>query len=265
MKKTAKQITSLLLSALFLCFLLCSCGTPSTSPVEDFTFDYENGNAIITSYIGSDLDIVVPNEIDGRPVTTIGKDAFKSYDLNSIILPDTLQKIDTDAFNYCTQLKEIKIPDSVTYLGEAFNHCENLETIEISDNIHELYGNFASTKWYKNQSDGILYLNNNIIGLKGDQPNEIKIKEGTKTILGSKTFCNMDYYESYQGTSDYNNITDIYIPESVKYIQEKSVGYFSYSGIEHYNVPDDKITIHGKKGSYAETYANDNKIQFMEE
>ncbi|MGN0487637.1 MAG: leucine-rich repeat domain-containing protein [Ruminococcus sp.] len=260
-----KKIIVFLLTIITVCFCFVGCRELDPSPVKDFTFEYEDGNAIVTSYIGSDLDIVIPSEVDGRPVTIIAKDAFKSYDLNSIILPNTLQEIETDAFNYCANLKEIKIPDSVTCLGDAFNHCDNLEKIEISNKIKELYCNFASTKWYKTQPNGIVYLNNMVIGIKGDQPNVIKITNGTQAILGQKTFCNMDYYESYQGHSDYNNITDIYIPESVEYIQDKSVGYFSYSGKEHYNVPDDKITIHGKTGSYAETYATENGINFCSE
>ncbi len=58
--------------------------------------------------------------------------AFQSQrDLQSVIIPDTVTRIEDLAFNNC-ELKAIEIPESVKYIGKyAFSNCESLESINI--------------------------------------------------------------------------------------------------------------------------------------
>ncbi|MGM9733382.1 MAG: leucine-rich repeat protein, partial [Prevotella sp.] len=50
--------------------------------------------------------------------------------LTSIVLPETLERIEDDAFNNCDGLTSIDIPASVTYIGHyAFRSCRNLTTV----------------------------------------------------------------------------------------------------------------------------------------
>ena len=43
--------------------------------------------------------------------------------------------IDKSSFTNCTSLKEVYIPDSVTYVGEwVFSYCKNLKKISINKN-----------------------------------------------------------------------------------------------------------------------------------
>ena len=83
-----KRKIACLLACVLLCISFCSCGK-QTSPVEDFTYEFEEGTVKITGYTGADREIVVPDTIEERPVTTIGEEAFSGYDLVSIVLPDT--------------------------------------------------------------------------------------------------------------------------------------------------------------------------------
>lgn len=66
---------------------------------------------------------------------------FGSDSLETVILPETLTKLEGGAFKY-SGLKYIDIPDSVTYLGsEAMTGCKRLETITIGKGvsfIHEV-------------------------------------------------------------------------------------------------------------------------------
>ena len=95
--------------------------------------------------------LVIPTEIDGVPVTTIGKYAFYRFNrvfsftvseskLKSVVLPETLVTIQKSAFYQCTKLKEITIPESVkTIEASAFAGCSGLEKIVINANDDMLY------------------------------------------------------------------------------------------------------------------------------
>lgn len=53
--------------------------------VSDFTYEVLPDNTIkITGYTGTDTNLVLPDEIDGLPVTVIGAKAFQKYHLQSL-------------------------------------------------------------------------------------------------------------------------------------------------------------------------------------
>ena len=54
-----------------------------------------------------------------------------------------MTRIEEHTFNSCSRLKEVKIPESVTYIGHgAFSGCSSLESIHIPDSVTTL-GNYA--------------------------------------------------------------------------------------------------------------------------
>ena len=100
---------------------------PQPTPAEYFTFIITGGK--IGSYNGGGgTDLIIPGEIGGTIVTTIGQSAFfNGYlkntweKLTSVILPDSIITIGGNAF-HSNALTSIDIPDSVTSLGaNAFN------------------------------------------------------------------------------------------------------------------------------------------------
>ena len=98
-----------------------------------------NGEATIVQYDGFDSDIVVPAELDGVPVTTIGKLAFscgETYSgvpVKSITLPDTITTLRDQAMECCRSLKKVTIPASVTSIGDfVFTDCDNLTAINVA-------------------------------------------------------------------------------------------------------------------------------------
>lgn len=80
--------------------------------------------------------VVIPSHIDGIPVTEIADSALaKTTDIDEIILPDTITYISSDAFEY-SKIKRITIPDGVEYIGTfAFHRCEDLEEINFGKNL----------------------------------------------------------------------------------------------------------------------------------
>ena len=62
-------------------------------------------------------EIVIPAEIDGKPVTGIYSEAFKDSAITSVEIPDTVTGIFSGAFEGCTQLAEVKGGKNVSVLS----------------------------------------------------------------------------------------------------------------------------------------------------
>jgi hypothetical protein len=82
-------------------------------------------------------ELVIPEFLDGLPVTIIGASAFEGCaGLTAITLPDSLTTIQSRAFRECNGLGSIHIPDSVTNMGsQAFNRCANLQEVRLSNSV----------------------------------------------------------------------------------------------------------------------------------
>lgn len=96
-------------------------GNPS--PASDFKY-VNNGSAVqINGYNGSGGNVVIPDEIEGNPVTRIADSAFKDCDdITGIVLPKNLQYIGSSAFYSLENLKGVLvIPETVTEIdGHSF-------------------------------------------------------------------------------------------------------------------------------------------------
>lgn len=105
--------------------------------IESENVDKFRCSISIDSYIGSAEQVTIPAQIDGLPVTSIGKFAFRGCEsLTKITIPDGVISIGDRAFSWCTNLKSIVISDSVTSIDdEAFSWCTNLESIVIPDSV----------------------------------------------------------------------------------------------------------------------------------
>ena len=68
-----------------------------------------------------------PNIAVPEGVVKIGTHAFEGEYCESVIFPSTLKTVGKEAFNHCSELREVIIPDGVEELGSrAFNNCGSL-------------------------------------------------------------------------------------------------------------------------------------------
>lgn len=100
---------------------------------SEFQYTEANGQITVTGYSGTATNAIIPSEIDGKPVTSIGESAFKGSAIISLNLPSSVTSIDWFAFLDCTKLQRITIPSSVISIGyEAFKNCPSSLTIVCS-------------------------------------------------------------------------------------------------------------------------------------
>lgn len=116
---------------------------PDTMPAENLTRTAqwnaifllsENGDTItrLTDYGRKKYtEIAIPAEIDGVKITSIGSGAFDLCSgLTSVTIPDGVISIGACAFAYCSGITNITIPDGVKSIGyRAFYNCSGLTKI----------------------------------------------------------------------------------------------------------------------------------------
>lgn len=119
-------------------------------PSEIFTEDIyqyyinENGEAVIHKFLGkfnSKTDVYVPDTLGGAPVTVIGRRSFECLDdwFGLICLPDTVKRIENDAFANSTFISKIRISPNLEYIGyRAFADIYNLHAIGYYDSFDDV-------------------------------------------------------------------------------------------------------------------------------
>ncbi len=203
---------------------ICSCGDIRGS--SDLEYELiNNGTEYEVSDIGlcDDTNIVIPVMYCGKPVTSIGYEAFSNCSkLTSIEIPDSITSIGNGAFWGCDSLTSIVIPDSVTSINSfAFYNCSSLTSIEIPDSItHIGMSTFKGCSLLFEIKDSIKYV-------KANNNPYFMAYEVTNKNLASYTIQNGTKYLGYELFADCNKLTKITIPDSVT-----SINSFAFSSCD---------------------------------
>lgn len=134
-----KKIYYLLLGLCCLLFMSACGELAKESPVEDFLYEMNYDEVIITGYKGTDLEIYIPSKINDRPVTTIGEDAFRGYDMTHVTIPDSVIVIESSAFGSCECLTSIYFSKSLEEVSESsFYGCEALTEVSLPESLKRI-------------------------------------------------------------------------------------------------------------------------------
>lgn len=79
--------------------------------------------------------LCVPDTFNENKVIKIGKYAFHQMNFVNIVLPDTIEFIDSFAFKDCVHLEEIRIPPKVAKIEpHTFENCFSLRRVDVRNN-----------------------------------------------------------------------------------------------------------------------------------
>ena len=129
------------------------CAWAETETVGNYTWTYRiGGDNTVSIYNGYSAAIsptptgavTIPSTLGGKPVTSIGPYAFDYCSgLTSVTIPDSVTSIGDSAFSDCSSLTSVTIPNSVTSIGRsAFSGCSGLTSVTIPDSMTSI-GNYA--------------------------------------------------------------------------------------------------------------------------
>ena len=233
-----------------LCPALTACAEDTVSEYLSYDLSADGSGVIITKWTGSDPEVVIPEKIEGLPVTGIASWSFNGCEsVEKVTLPDSIKVISNNSFSRCTKLAHINIPDGVTNIGDgAFSSCTSLKSINIPDSVTSLgiqafasctalenivipstmtsigANAFRDTAWLNDRkSENPLVIVNNILIDGTAASGSVTITDDVKSI-GDMAFSNC------------STLTDISIPDSVTSIGESA--FYSCSSLKSISIPD---------------------------
>lgn len=143
-----------------------------------------------------------------------------------------------------TGLVSVKLPENIELIGySAFESCTGLENITVPENQHIVieYDAFKNTAWYNNQPDGPVYAGSVLYRYKGKMPEntELVLREDTKVI------CPSAFYPEQDDNSDEEiantGLKSITLPEGLEYIGDGA--FQSCQMLTEISIPDNVTEI----------------------
>ena len=117
------------------------------SPIEDFEWKAEGDGICIVKYKGNDKVVVIPDEIDGKPVRVLKELCFSGNQrVEEILISENVKWIGYLAFRACANVRKIDLA-CVEGLGAAcFQGTGKLRIIHLPASLKVLRGSFAGTE-----------------------------------------------------------------------------------------------------------------------
>lgn len=114
------RLFSLLLAVLLLGGLAAPVGIAEEAIPSGLRYEVYEDSVIIFGYTGNETTLLLPANIEGKPVKIIAYGAFQSNTrLQSLIIPIGVTSISPYAFSGCSSLGSISIPGTVSNIGNS--------------------------------------------------------------------------------------------------------------------------------------------------
>ena len=229
-------------------YAFCQCWSITSLSVPESVTSIGTG---AFRFCGDLKEIKLPSNLTVLSDSLFGADANLEYitfgdaeKTDTVIIPETVQKMGNYVFMNCEKIKNIKLPSNLKSIGKTcfqgcisltglfipqsvesigggiFGDCDALQSVEIEDENN----NFIF-------KDGILYdVKNGILvsAVNSLIPEKVIVDECTKTI-------------DYSAFADCNNLYEIEIPQGVANIGEKA--FARLDNLKNIDIPDSVTNI----------------------
>ena len=105
-----------------------------------FSYNDWNEGIVIEGCSSEEKVVVVPKEINGKPVLAIGERGLANMqNCEAVVLPDTVRVISKSAFTVDKVMKFIYLGTSLKKISDlAFNGCSKLEFVEFPEGLESI-------------------------------------------------------------------------------------------------------------------------------
>ena len=229
-------------------YAFCQCWSITSLSVPESVTSIGTG---AFRFCGDLKEIKLPSNLTVLSDSLFGADANLEYitfgdaeKTDTVIIPETVQKMGNYVFMNCEKIKNIKLPSNLKSIGKTcFQGCISLTGLFIPQSVESIGGGiFADCDALQSVEiedennnfifkDGILYdVKNGILvsAVNSLIPEKVIVDECTKTI---------DYYAFV----DCNNLYEIEIPQGVVNIGEKA--FAGLDNLKNIDIPDSVTNI----------------------
>lgn len=119
------------------------------NPASDFAYTADGGEVTITEYIGESEHVLIPDTIDGLPVTALADKAFYEKHVTTVVVPDSVTEIGTACFSGDNYLVSLKLPDGLKRLPPAsLESCMRLYDFDLPQSLEKIYSSVFAFNYY---------------------------------------------------------------------------------------------------------------------
>lgn len=119
------------------------------NPASDFAYTADGGEVTITDYIGTSEHVLIPDAIDGLPVTALGHRAFYEKTVTTVVVPDSVTEIGAACFSGDNYLVSLKLPDGLKRLPPAsLESCFRLMDFDLPQSLEKIYSSVFEFNYY---------------------------------------------------------------------------------------------------------------------
>lgn len=201
------------------------------NPSSDFAYTADGGEVTITDYVGTSEHVLIPDTIDGLPVTALADKAFYEKHVTTVVVPDSVTEIGDLCFSGDNYLVSLKLPDGLAELPYgALESCFRLIDFDLPQGLKKISASALQFNQYLTHLDlpgGLREIEPmNFIGLFGlesltlTDENEAFVLDETNGLL-----MTADGTRLLRCFSDIVPQTEITLPDGVKTIDPFAFHY----------------------------------------
>lgn len=130
---------------------------------KDLRYRVYTDHVTVIEKLSNTKDVVIPDSVEGLPVTSIGRSVFyesrytesihlpshlrnirfcafyKANHIQTVHIPASVRIVEESAFGDCANLKSVLIENGCTHIGyRAFSNCKSLESITIPPSVQQI-------------------------------------------------------------------------------------------------------------------------------